>query len=151
MEKRYYLISLCFFILLNGCSNEEKPRQLEFEHDLFSVEDKVITINTTQKNLPLILDINKNSIELDLRLSVNKQPESGEVSILDTDNGIVLLGTESKSGVFVFEILVEDSAANAALATITVNKEQTEDSALNTMRQFKLKSLEQSKIYTQLE
>lgn len=151
MEKRYYLISLCFFILLNGCSNEEKPRQLEFEHDLFSVEDKVITISTNQKVLPVILDINKNNIEIDLKLSVNKQPESGVVSILDADTGIVLLDTESKSGVFLFEILVEDSTANAALTTVTVNKELAEDSALNTMRQFKLKSLEQSKIYTQLD
>lgn len=151
MKKRYYLISICFFILLNGCSNEDKPRPLEFQHDLFSVEDKVITINTTQKVLPIILDIDKNSKELDLILSINKQPERGAVSILDADNGIVLLDTESKSGSFIFEVLVEDSNANAALTTITVNKELAEDSALNTMRQFKLKSLEQSKIYTQLD
>lgn len=151
MKKRYYLISICFFILLNGCSNEDKPRPLEFQHDLFSVEDKVITINTTQKVLPIILDIDKNSKELDLILSINKQPERGAVSILDADNGIVLLDTESKSGSFIFEVLVEDSNANAALTTITVNKELVEDSALNTMRQFKLKSLEQSKIYTQLD
>ena len=84
-------------------------------------------------------------------LSINKQPERGAVSILDADNGIVLLDTESKSGSFIFEVLVEDSNANAALTTITVNKELAEDSALNTMRQFKLKSLEQSKIYTQLD
>lgn len=62
-------------------------------------------------------------------------------------NGIAVLGTKEKAGIFTFEIIAKDSKGDKSLATLVVTKELVSDTSTNSLRQFTLQGIDAGRLY----
>lgn len=82
-----------------------------------------------------------------LEFSVHKQPDNGQITMLDVKNGIAVLDTKEKAGIFTFEIIAKDSKGDKSLATLVVTKELVSDTSTNSLRQFTLQGIGAGRLY----